>query len=565
MSNINFNRRQFLQAALCSSVSLGSGVMPKLVPNANAAIAADAKVLVNLFLDGGPDMRHLVVPEYDPSAPANTFGRKYWANRMRSHNLSDTGANGLQTPLQRWNDDYFHITVGGSNWNGSLVDIGNTNTGITFGIWREAGWLIDMFLSGHVAMVFNAVGGTNRAHDLSSLMLEQGNLLSGLNDRDRSGWGGRLARSAGGNSIALTNSPSAFNFGPVGSAPNYDPDAIDNIDLISIENSRDIGLFDFNPSSNQHYDFDGKMARAAKSYYAGLRKEQVATAYLKALDHEAKVREFGDLIASRLENIVLPDEIQALYSNNIGSINPDPTDTQIPPDGRRVLRRTSFGRQIRNLYDLISIGDVYVQDQNGIDELRLGARTLSMNYGGWDSHGEQREIPAELATDPNNPFVYRGIESGLRDIFGGQLESLASPSDPNALHGGFSALWKHLPQADRDKMVLTIAGEFGRQIRDNGDAGTDHGKGNLMMVVCEGCRGGLYGEMFPQSEIVKYDEPPNRTPDIDPRTEIDHFLASVCDWVVPGSGVSVFPRMSPGYTGEAPILEIAGMFDNLFV
>ena len=60
-----------------------------------------------------------------------------------------------------------------------------------------------------------------------------------------------------------------------------------------------------------------------------------------------------------------------------------------------------------------------------------------MNYGGWDSHGNQRRIPAILANDPNNPFESRGIESGLRDIFGGQLESLASPSDPNALHGGF--------------------------------------------------------------------------------------------------------------------------------
>jgi hypothetical protein len=69
--------------------------------------------------------------------------------------------------------------------------------------------------------------------------------------------------------------------------------------------------------------------------------------------------------------------------------------------------------------------------------------------------------------------------------------------------------------------------------------------------------------MFPQDEIIKYDEAPNRTPDITPRTEIDQFFAKVCDWVAPESAVSVFPRMAPGYSGIAPIIESAGMFNNL--
>ena len=111
--------------------------------------------------------------------------------------------------------------------------------------------------------------------------------------------------------------------------------------------------------------------------------------------------------------------------------------------------------------------------------------------------------------------------------------------------------------------MLTIAGEFGRQIRDNGDAGTDHGKGNLMLVVSEQCNGGIYGEMFPVSELPKYDQPPNRTPDITPRTEIDPLFAAVCDWVSPGSGQSVFPRTAAGYAGTAPIIEASGMFNSL--
>ncbi len=558
MSTDNFNRRQFLQTALYSSLLYGAGALPTLVSRATAMpVPLQSRILIDLFLDGGPDLRHLVVPAY--SSNVNTFGGKYWSNRIRSHNLA--GSN--QSPQQRWDQDYYHITVGGSNWTGGLVDAGNLNNGVTFGIWKEAGWLIDMFRAGNVALIFNAVGGTNRAHDLSSLMLHQGDVLTSLNNQDRSGWGGRLARSAGGNPIGLTSSPSPFIFGPVGNAPNYNRNAIDNSDLIVVNDSRNLGLFDPTESGNSpHYDFDNKMSRAAKGYYAALRQEQIGAAYQKFMDHELKTREFGKAIAGRVATTPIPQVIEALYSDGVSingqAVNPDPSDGS----ARRVVNNSySFGRQIRNLYDMIAWNDVAV-DVGG-ETLALNPRVLSMNYGGWDTHGNQRQIPGVLATDPTNPYVDRGIESNLRDIFEGQLGS--NPSNSNALHGGFSALWQSLSTSDRSNIVITMAGEFGRQIRDNGDNGTDHGSANLMFVIGERCQGGLYGEMFPQSEIIKYDEEPNRTPDIDPRTEFDHFFSRVCDWIEPGSGNTVFPRMQPSYSGGAPSIEVPGMFNNLMI
>jgi len=548
MSSSNINRRRFLQSALATGLLYGTGSLPKL---GNSALAAplENRILVNLNLGGGPDFRHLIVPAY--SSNTNSFGNKYWNYRWRSHRLN-SNASSWQA---RWNNDYYPITVGGSGWSSGLVDAGGLNSGVTFGIWREAGWLIDMFRSGNAALVFNAVGGTNRAHDLSTLMLDQGNVLSGLNNRDRSGWGGRLARSAGGNSISLTSTPSAFCFGPLGNAPGYNPNAIDNRDLVSVQNSREIGLFDFNLENNQFYQRADKVARASKSYYAGLRDEDLPNAYDKFMDHESKVREFGELIQARLETIPIPLLIQALYRGvDIGGqpINPEPdSNNNNFGNARRVLRNSySFGAQIRNLYDVIMANDL------------LDARVMSMSYGGWDSHGNQREVPAVLATDPNNPNARRGIENGLRDIFGGQFGG--TPFDSNALHGGFSALWQSLLQPDRDKIVLTVAGEFGRQIRANGDAGTDHGKGNLMLVISEQCAGGVYGEMFPDDEIDKYDDTSLRTPDIDPRTEIDPLFAQVANWVQPNSGDAVFPRTASGYSGISPIIESPGLFSNLF-
>ena len=138
MSINNLSRRHFLQTAFYSSVAYGAGALPLLSPNAQATpVPLKNRILIDLFLNGGPDMRHLIVPAFD--ATPDSFGDKYWSNRSRSHSLAITG----QTAQQRWDNDYYPITVGGNNWSGGLVDAGGLNSGVTFGIWREAGWLMN--------------------------------------------------------------------------------------------------------------------------------------------------------------------------------------------------------------------------------------------------------------------------------------------------------------------------------------------------------------------------------------------------------------------------------------
>ena len=539
MSAINLPRRRFLQTAVASAVLGGIGTLPHMASAAPAPLSS--RLLINMFMEGGPDMRHLVVPAYD--ATQGSLGQKYWQHRARAHGLESAG----QTAQDRWNNDYVHFTVNGSGWPSGLVDVGGRNNQVTFGIWREAGWLIDMFKAGKVAFVFNAVGGQDRAHDFSTLKLNQGNLLSGLNDIDRSGWGGRLARSAQGNAVSVAYRPSPFCFGPVGNAPNYDANRVDNNDLLSVSDSRDLGLFDYNPEQDQHYQYSSKLARSGKTYHQSLRsKPGLQDAYKKFLLHEEKSRVFGKLIRQRLETVSIPNRIYGLYSDQAG-LNINPNGENEP---RQVLRSRSFGYQIRNAYDVIASNDL------------LNPTLVSMEYGGWDSHDDQRLSPAILETDPNNPYEDRGIENGFRDIFGGRTGS--NQTNPESLHGGFSALWASLSNADRNNIVFTCAGEFGRQVRDNGGFGTDHGRGNMMLVIGNNVRGGLYGEFSQADELAKYDEPDYRTPDLTPRTEIDPLFAAVADWVVPNAGRQVFPRTRGSYSGEAPLIEIPGMFNNLF-
>ena len=546
------NRRQFLHSALCSSVLYGVGGTPGIVRESFGAFEpVQEKLLVNLFLSGGPDIRHFIVPAYDSNP--DSFGNKYWKHRWRAHDLTDDPA----TWQQRWEDDFYPITIGGDNWSSGLVNLspGNRNNGVTFGIWRHAGWLIDMFRAGNVALVCNVAGGRNRAHDLSSLQMHQGNLLSGINDADRSGWGGRLARSANGNSIAITNSPLPFTFGPVGTPSDYNPDAINNEFLVSVQNSREMGLNEANLDNDQLGRPQHRMARALRNYYQGLRNEEIGSTYEKFRDHEQKVRFFGEQIRDRLSDLPEPDLIRLLRTTRDANnqdilINGAIANPGSNGESRRILRSGySFGSQIRNLYDVLAANDL------------LNVRTVSMEYGGWDSHGDQRQN--EGNPDINDPDVQRGIESGFKDIFGGQFG--ATPSDSNALHSGFSALWASLNAVDRQKMVLTISGEFGRQIRDNGDAGTDHGVGNIMFVIGDDVNGGIYGELFQEGEIDKYDNLDLRTPDIDALTDLDPMFARVCDWVQPASGSQVFPRTSGSFSGDAPIQEISGMFANLMV
>jgi uncharacterized protein (DUF1501 family) len=87
-------------------------------------------------------------------------------------------------------------------------------------------------------------------------------------------------------------------------------------------------------------------------------------------------------------------------------------------------------------------------------------------------------------------------------------------------------------------MVLVFSGEFGRQIRANGDGGSDHGEGNTVLIVGESVRGGVYGDMFPEAEL---DRLADDSPQIIGQTGIEPLFGAVCDWIAPGSGNTVFP------------------------
>ena len=442
-------RRDFLLNALAAG-ALGAGISPLLPARARAA-TPPGRVLVNVMLAGGPDLRHLLPPAFNPD-PAS-FGYRFWQAKAAAHAIGDTPA----AWQARWDSDYFHESFGGTG----------------FGIRSSCGWLRQFWEDGHVAIIANAVGARTRDHAHCIMVLDQGNVTSGPLDFQRPGWGGRLAKAAGGNVLALTTSPRPFCFSPDPADPEHHlTDA-----LIAAPDMRDLALFAPAPGSSPLAS-QARIARSLSSYYAAKRGDlSRESIYYRFVDMERKLREFGEPIAARLAATPVPPAIAALSQGGL-------TDP-------------GFALQIRNVHDALACGDI------------LNLAVSSLEYNGWDSHRNQVAL----------------IERKLADLFG--------------TGKAFDALYQSLSPAAAASLVIVIAGEFGRQLRANGDGGTDHGEGNDMLVIGKRVRGGVYGSLFPEAELARLGDP---SPQVEGLTEIDHIFGAVSDWVVPGSSLTVFPR-----------------------
>lgn len=356
-----------------------------------------------------------------------------------------------------------------------------THSGFEFGIYNRCGWLKSEFDLGRVAIIANSFCSKNRRHDQSQLNANVGE--PDFNDLfyDRNGWGGRLIEQLPGQPNGVELAHEISVFG------NGTSTGERLKQVIHAQNTREISLPNYDGGNVQSRR--NVLTRALKSYYQARGSEvasQVNSPYALFFQHNTAFREFGDAIEARLNACPLPASLSGLnlYSNH-------------------------FEQQCRNLYDVCLAPDV------------LNCRTLSMRYDGWDTHNQQ------IARIGNN----------LADLFGSS----------GGLHTAMTEIetLPYLDQPARDKLVFFLSSDFGRQLRANGDKGTDHGRGIYSMLIGTDVQGGLYGEMFPEREANPdgNGKIPLETSgaDVLGQTSTEKILAEVCDWMEPGSGSSVFP------------------------
>lgn len=378
-----------------------------------------------------------------------------------------------------------------------------TINGVSFGIHKNAAWLRDRLVAGNATIVANVLGSDNRRHDHSQLIVNTGDTAASQYIIDRDGWGGRLAQAIGGsNVVAVTGDISIYCNGS-------DP-ANRNANVIHAKDTRNFGLSEGDGVAGSP---NSVLARALKNYYGPKYTESADQPaqwpFRKFLQHEHDLRRFGNVFNARLaqDQPTQPLALSALYTALSGN----------------TLNQTGFGLQCANVYDSFVAADLF------------GMRVVSAEYTGWDTHNDEK-----------NRF-----EANISDLFG-------TGKGLDTLHQQLGAI------GAADSVVYALNTDFGRQLRANGTNGTDHGVGNYMILIGSGLQGGVYGEMFPESEITgapgttRYDQ---RGADIEGKTAFERVLAPVCDWIEPGTGAQVFP----GIASNTLPIEAGVDLTNLFL
>ncbi|MBL0265584.1 MAG: DUF1501 domain-containing protein [Leptospiraceae bacterium] len=364
------------------------------------------------------------------------------------------------------------------------------------------GWLISQIQAGKVAIICNVKHSSSRDHSNSLMVAQTGLYASNPLQTSVQGWGGQLINALGQAStprlLSMTYGLRQF-CSTSSSATNK---------AVSFSDSRKFGLTrtaDLGTESNTDLRF--KRARAMQTY---LQARNADTTW------NTNNPLFKKFTSQHSKLLGLTDSVKTILSTS----NPQSTDIAnlYAKTGNTglVLKDTGFGRQIANLYDALQVP-------------ALNMRIASLAYGGWDSHKNQK-------TD---------IEPQFDDLFG--------------TGKAFDTLFKQTGGASvLANSVLMFYGEFGRQLKANGDGGTDHGQGNFIILVGGKVNGGIYGTLFPDKDKDNFDKA-NR--DIDTTienagkfTSFDPIYNRIASWMN-GSANSITLTLS----GETTFIDKSGV------
>lgn len=117
------------------------------------------------------------------------------------------------------------------------------------------------------------------------------------------------------------------------------------------------------------------------------------------------------------------------------------------PANGAVYPTTSFGTSLRSAAALIKAD--------------IGVEAIQIDIGGWDTHAQQGPLNGQMATLMNQ------FSSALGALYGDLIAG-----------------------AQTQSVTVIAMSEFGRNVRENGSVGTDHGRGNCMFVMGKAIAGG---------------------------------------------------------------------------
>lgn len=173
-----------------------------------------------------------------------------------------------------------------------------------------------------------------------------------------------------------------------------------------------------------------------------------------------------------------------------------------------------------------SFGDS-LQTVAQIIKMQLGLRVATVDLGGWDTH------------------EYQGDDGG--GYFANRIRELAS---------GLAAFYTDMSNdggVDHTKRItVVVMSEFGRSFGENASRGTDHGHGNVMLVLGGSVNGGVvYGEWPGLAPEQLYDGR-----DLAITTDYRRVLSEL---LIRRLGNANLGAIFPGYSGYAPAGIVQGV------
>jgi uncharacterized protein (DUF1501 family) len=162
----------------------------------------------------------------------------------------------------------------------------------------------------------------------------------------------------------------------------------------------------------------------------------------------------------RVEQAETAELLEALYSTT--------ADAELRAQGRATFDAVRMIETIQSRPYTPAAGAQYVgefgqrlQQISRLIKADVGVEVAFADIGGWDHHSNEN-----------------GQLTGLLRQFGSSL----------------AAFTRDMGDRMEDIVIVTMS-EFGRTVKENGNAGTDHGHGNVMLAMGGGIRGGqVYGE-----------------------------------------------------------------------
>jgi uncharacterized protein (DUF1501 family) len=180
------------------------------------------------------------------------------------------------------------------------------------------------------------------------------------------------------------------------------------------------------------------------------------------------------------------------------------------PANGAVYPNNGFGEQMALIARLAKLG--------------LGLRGAAVDFGGWDTHD--------------------GQATGSTGFFANQVTTLSQ---------GLAALYQDLdgPNGVAQRMTVVVMSEFGRRLRENDDSGTDHGHGNVMLVMGGKVNGGVHGTWPGLANNQLYDGA-----DLAITTDYRRVLTEI---LIRRMGNNRVDLLFPGYSTYAPLNVVQGI------